>query len=420
MPEQLELDLTQALADAGARASAPADLLALVERRAGLRRRRRTTVAIGAVAVLTLAVAAVPHFLPRSAGPTIAAPTVTPAPSATPAPVIDLGPLHFPAASSDLAEATEVWPQAVVDVPDSLGNPGGSYGAVGQLDADHVLVTWNDSFEHAVELYSYDVRGHTSKKLADLAGPAGAKDYFVQEFTANHTEIFWWATSYTNGGGPTETFVWGLPRTGGTPRLVGMVPTATKMGASDLSDMRADDDALYWSAMMGGVYRMPLYGDGVQELAGLEQFRIVAFPWASRLDSNAFETPDANTVMERDGVATVLRNVVTGEEIQVHAPSDATSLWCVPMFCVGEAAGQQFAMRPDGSHRTGLGGIAYSKDSVIDGRYALGQIDNAMYIVDVQTWKIGKVDAAGVGSQSGAAFWTRPGGTGMFMTAAIS
>jgi hypothetical protein len=373
MLDQLERDLVRALAEAS-RVPTPDDLAARVERRARVRRRRRFALLLLAAPVLLLPAMSTPTAdHPTPPHPSSAA---SPAASAVLSPVpVPTGPLKFPPSTSDAKPIEEVWPAGV------LRMPAGSPFSVGRLlDRDHALMRWNDLFEHTAAIYSYDLRTQAKAKLADLADPPGTRDYFIQDFALTATEILWWARSAD------ATYVWSLPRTGGTPVLV-----ARLAGALELSGMNATDDAVYWSSIPTGVYRLDRRTRTAELMPGLEKFSFTQFPWASSLERSP-----------------LLHNVLTNQEIVVRAPADTSSLWCVPALCIGEGgpAFSHFAMRTNGSRRVDLMDADLSP-GLIGGRYvlAMNRALGRQVLIDVETGTAAWLPGGGAEFADDTAVW---------------
>lgn len=404
MPDLLEQELARTLARVEAQTSTkmPADLQVRVDRRFRARRRRRTAIAAASICALTALATILPQvLLPKRAANGVAVATAKPTASPTAAQP-EQGALAFPKKLSGLPNPAQVWPGAFVNVP-RTGN-GGTYRVKADLDGSHLLLTWEHGFQNPVKLFSYDIRSDTTAYLAELKRPPGAKDYSVGNFDVSATEIVW----TTAGDGVTS--VWAVPKTGGTPRLVGKPNLHSPGGWTDLSDFAVSGDDLYWSHQIGGgVYRMSLRTGQAAPVPGMEQFRFVSFPWANDVKPERF-TKDAKGNFDGGevvGVATRVRNVLTGEEVMVYPLRKTVDLWCASTFCVGKHDNfTTFVASPDGSHMVEAADFMTGPDQVLADRLVAGSIDGGgVLLVDVTTGKAARATSSGASPARGGIVW---------------
>ncbi|SEG76697.1 hypothetical protein SAMN05444920_104408 [Nonomuraea solani] len=223
------------------------------------------------------------------------------------------------AASPQIRPVADVWPRAVVKVWGRDLHP------VTALSATEVLLITGKR-----RLEVYDSATGRTRALGDLPYPK--KDYHPQRLDVGAKYIAWFGQTSREDWAD----FWIMPREGGKAERVGEV-------AADVEQIGLTDDAIVWSVMGGGVYRMPLTGGTPERLPGTDGLHLTTWPWAQRHDG-----PGTN--------ATRIVNLETGRATDVAVPAGAEMLQCHVQWCTGLLGSHVFAQRADGSERRQLPG----------------------------------------------------------------
>ncbi len=396
-PNTIAEDL-RALAEAAQ--PGPADLAERVLRRYRQRRSsRRAGLLVAAVATVAAVLVAVPAVLAKPNGGTDGGVAGIP-----PGP----GNWRVPANSDAVPDAAQVWPGAVVELPDSPD--GGRPYPLGSAGPHQVLVGLAyqspDPYTAApmTSLDIYDAGTGRYRQIAAIpAGSSGSDQQpWVSHSAVSAHRVYWGVD--TAAGFDAYT----VPLAGGVPQLLahvairvdGVPPgTAVPLRSLHAGPWYATDSAVYWSAAGPGIVRLAAGGGEPEPVPGFADMYLLhgTSPWAVRLtgvDQEWFaygpyeQASFGSEALAHVGVATRMKNLLTGATIEVSAPAGATGLTCAPDVCIGVvpvgSAGQQtedgptgaaasmwlpaegpvtaFIQRPDGTDRVTLSGLPNSPD----------------------------------------------------------
>ncbi|GLY73461.1 hypothetical protein Airi01_017280 [Actinoallomurus iriomotensis] len=228
----------------------------------------------------------------------------------------------------------KVWPKAIHRVPDTLPNRR-KFLPLTFLDAHTLLVSTDSSFEKADALYAYDLREHTTRRIATVVTPPKTK-LFASGFSTGDGYVAW----YLAGDYGTE--IWAAPLAGGAARLVSRADTPVPTA------LAIDGGKVLWSVgKTGGVFRAPVTGGATEKVPGTRGTYILQWPWvgapAAVLPPNTGVTGFAN-----------VRNVVTGETRTARL-TDGAAWSCGVTWCVGRDSHLvSEAQRRDGSGRQAI------------------------------------------------------------------
>jgi hypothetical protein len=327
-------DLTRTLRSAAALAEEPVDLLAGV----GGRRRRRTRQRIQvALAVAGVAIVATGVTVATRGGG--GHQVVSPQQSSTAEPTSSV--TVSATVSADLPDAKpakSVWPEAVTLMPKKTAD-GFKYRPVTALSPTEILLTAESSFEKAGRLEVYDTATGTSRVLTELV--PHQKGYFEQHVEVGEDYIAWYGITPDDSDRWAD--FWVAPRQGGPARKVGEVTGAPAV----VDQIGVSKDHVVWSAREGGVYRMPIAGGAPEKIAGTDGLWLAAWPWAADVPGAAYSST------HQDKNQSVLRNLVTGEQLALPEPEGVKGLRCSPEWCVGVAGFKNFVVpRAGGEART--------------------------------------------------------------------
>ncbi len=353
--ETLVEDLREAanVADLG-----PADLADIVTRRYLRRRRRRTWIAGStAGAVVALAVVGLTMAVPEHA-------PGTPGPSASAIPP-GQGPWHVPPDGADVPPIANAWPGAVVHLPAKTPD-GGTVSPMADIDATHLLVESEPSFEATGSFYSYDIPAGTFRLITPVA--QGGAQVLVNRWAVSAHWVVWDVDHADTPG--YEVFK--APLSGGPEQLVATLPGQV----TDTGTWFATDSAVYWSGNDPGVLRLPLSGGSPRPVPGFSDMYVIdeTSPWAVYMPGVDNTQMGIDGIMQT-GITRRLKNLVTGVQIDVSVPHGTTSLQCSAAFCVGTVASggtpstTEFIQRPDGTARETIDGrwISFDVRPVGDG-----------------------------------------------------
>ncbi|MGP4102642.1 hypothetical protein [Nonomuraea sp. KM90] len=272
----------------------------------------------------------------------VATRTVAPPPPAT-RPTPSVGPFAPP--------VEQVWPDAVHEIPTTA--PGSRAFHPDVFVSDRVVVGRGITETRPNSVWSYDVDKRTFTEIAPLGNVRA-----IEPVVFGSGYLAWPAFR----GQKME--IWVVPVTGGVPRrlasVTGLITSKGRVIGAD--NLAIADDAVVWSPMIGGVYRLPLKGGKPALMAGTRGLHLVEWPWAGLPRDDGLVGPPLPRPMER------LKNVLTGEIRDATAPAGRWS-WdeCGVTWCL---KGME-AWRRDGSGFRVLPGYGHSRSDLYAGRYVV-------------------------------------------------